>query len=251
MRKLARRFLSSTKGASLTWMAAFLVLFPLSVFLFHWFWQIPDPIGSRIDLFLEGTRNTLLLTLASSTAGLALGLIFALFRLSHWKLLQTISIFYTWVMQGTPLLVQVFFFYFALPTSWNEWIAAVVALSFNIGAYHAQVIRAGIRAVPEEQIEAAKSMGLTLVQRYRWVILPQAFRIMFPPLLSNVVALLKDSAMVSSIGLLELTLTGNRLATETFHPLPILVTVAVIYLYLTTVITWLAKILERQTAQGT
>jgi polar amino acid transport system permease protein len=106
------------------------------------------------------------------------------------------------------------------------------------------VIRAGILAVPKGQTEAAKSLGLSHFKTLRFVVLPQAFRIVLPPLVNNIVALLKDSSLVSAIGLVELSLSGSRISSETFQPVPVLTTVAFIYLILTTVLTLFASQLE-------
>jgi len=128
----------------------------------------------------------------------------------------------------------------------NEFWSAVIALSLNVGAYNAEVIRAGILAVPRGQTEAARSLGLSGAQTMTTVILPQALRIVVPPLVNNLVALLKDSSLASSIALLELTLAGQRVSSESFLPIPVLTTVAGVYLALTTVMTFFTDQLERR-----
>lgn len=209
----------------------------------------PEPIGSRSALFVEGTKATLALTLVSGVVGLLLGLAAALARIQRSVFWSVPAGFYIWLMRGTPLLVQILFVYFALPAlspvfRFDEFTAAVVALALNVGAYNAETIRAGILAVPKAQVEAAASLGLSPVATNRWVVLPQALKIVTPPLVNNGVALLKDSALASSIGLLELTLAGNRISSETFRPVPTLVAVACIYLVLTTAISGATRLLE-------
>jgi polar amino acid transport system permease protein len=122
--------------------------------------------------------------------------------------------------------------------------SAVLALTVNVGCYNAEVIRAGIEAVPKGQTEAALSLGLSRFLTMRFIVIPQAFRIVVPPLINNIVALLKDSSLVSAIGLLDLTLAGNRISSETFLPVPVLTTVALIYLALTTGITAVTAFME-------
>ncbi len=210
-------------------------------FIVHFLAIMPEPIGSRAELFREGIQTTLKITLTSAFIGLWVGLSTALLKLCPLSFARILSRVYIGVFQGTPLLTQVLFAYYALPVivpglNLNEFSAAVIALSLNVGAYNAEAIRAGILSVPQGQIDAAASLGFTKMKIYRYVILPQSIQVMLPPLMNNLVALLKDSAIVSAIGLLELTLTGNRITSETFQPVPILITIAGIYLLLTTLL---------------
>lgn len=200
-------------------------------------------------LFFEGAKLTLALTLCSGLMGLALGTAAGIAKTQPGKALRSLATAYTWLLRGTPLLVQILFVYYALPAlsphlRFSEFTAAVIALSLNVGAYNAEAIRAGIEAVPRGQRKAARSLGLSQTQEMRLVVLPQAFRIAMPPLVSNLAALLKDSSLASTIGLLELTLVGNRISSETFAPVPPLVTVATIYLLITTVLTLSGYALE-------
>jgi polar amino acid transport system permease protein len=211
---------------------------------------LPDPIGPRAELFDEGAQTTLLLTVTSGAIGLALGILAGLTKLSKNWLLRGPTEAYVWVMRGTPLLVQILFVYYAIPAifPWlrlNEFYAAMAALALNVGAYNAEVVRAGVIAIPRGQREAALSLGLSNFKTMRWVILPQAIRVVLPPLINNMVALLKDSSLASAIGLLELSLAGNRISSETFRPVPVLTTVAVVYLALTTALTIMTHFLER------
>ena len=177
----------------------------------------------------------------------------ALAKLSHGPILALLARTYLWLFRGTPLLTQILFVYYAVPVIFpflklNEWMGAFLALSLNVGAYHAEAIRAGILSVPSGQTEAARVLGLSRWQINRHVVLPQALPIMTPPLLNNLVALLKDSAMASVIGLLELTLAGNRVASETFLPVPVFTTLAMTYLFLTTTVTLVSQIVFHSTS---
>lgn len=211
---------------------------------------MPEPIGSRSDLFIQGAENSLFITLYASAIGLLFGLVSGLFKSSTNILLRSISGIYIWLIRGTPVLVQILFAYYALPAlvpglNLDEFWAAVFALGLNVGAYNAEVIKTGIDAVPKGQVEAARSLGLSKFKTMRWVVLPQAIRIVIPPLVNNIVALLKDSSLASSIGLLELTLAGNRISSETFLPVPVLTTVACLYLIYTTAITTVTHYLKK------
>lgn len=242
--------------ALLGWVAgaatAFLLLFYVITLILR---QMPDPIGPRADFFVEGARMTLQLTVVSGLIGLLIGVVAGIQRTSTLWLVRAPASFFIWLIRGTPLLVQILFVYNALPLllqalglnlELNEFWSAVIALSLNVGAYNAEVVRAGIQAIARGQTEAARSLGLSGAQTMSAVVLPQAMRVVVPPLVNNLVALLKDSSLASVISLLELTLAGNRVSSETFQPVPVLTTVACVYLALTTVMTLFTDQLEKR-----
>ena len=211
----------------------------------------PEPIGNNAQLFAEGTRITVLLTAVAAVAGVFMGVLAALGKTARAAPLRWIASAYIWVIRGTPLLVQVLFVYFALPVlipalQLSDFTSACVALSLNVGAYNAEAIRAGLLAVPKGQVEAARSLGLSPWFTFIDVTFPQAFKISLPPLVNNIVALLKDSSLAYAIGVVELTNVGNRIQAATFQPLPILLTSASIYLLLTTVLTQISNAVERR-----
>jgi polar amino acid transport system permease protein len=224
--------------------------------LFLWLMAIPmayapEPIGSNAQAFAEGTRVTVQLTLIAGLAGIVIGVVAALGRTSRMAPLRWLASFYIWVIRGTPLLVQILFVFLALPLlvpflKLSDFASACVALAFNVGAYNAEAIRSGLLAVPKGQIEAARSLGLTRWYTFFDVTFPQAFKISLPPLVNNTVALLKDSSLAYAIGVVELTNIGNRVQAVTFQPIPTLVTTAIIYLILTTVLTQIAAAVERR-----
>ena len=210
---------------------------------------LPEPIGPNAQAFSDGARTTLWLTLVSGSVGLVLGTGAALARTARWAAVRWVASFYIWVIRGTPLLVQILFVYFALPVlvpglNLPDFAAAVVALGLNVGAYNAEAIRAGLLAVPRGQTEAAKALGLGRVHVFLDVVFPQAFKISLPPLVSNFVALLKDSSLAYAIGVVELTNVGNRIQSATFQPIATLSTVAVTYLLLTTLVTQISNAVE-------
>ncbi|MCX9155953.1 amino acid ABC transporter permease [Niveibacterium sp. 24ML] len=227
------------------------VLWLMSAPLAH----LPAPIGPAAQQFSEGARVTIQLTLVSAVFGLLLGVLGALGKLSAVAPVRWLADLFVWVIRGTPLLLQILFFYLALPAvlpgvQLSEFWTAVVALSLNVGAYNAEVIRAGINAVPSGQVEAARSLGLSRFNTFRDITFPQAVRISLPPLANNLVALLKDSSLAYAIGVVELSMVSSRVQAESFQPVPVFLTVAAIYLVLTTTFTQFAGALERKLAVG-
>ncbi|GAA4030630.1 amino acid ABC transporter permease [Actimicrobium antarcticum] len=224
--------------------------------VFLWFMAIPmallpEPIGPAALQFAEGARVTVSLTLVAGVIGIIFGMLAALGKLSSFLPVRWFASFYIWVIRGTPLLVQVLFVFLALPAlvpglQLSDFYSAVVALAFNAGAYNAEAIRSGILAVHKGQTEAARSLGLSPFQTFRDVIFPQSMRIALPPLVNNFVSLLKDSSLAYVIGVVELSNIGNRIQSVTFQPIPVFITVASIYLILTSVMTQISGAIERQ-----
>jgi len=209
----------------------------------------PEPIGTAADQFAEGTLVTVELTLLSGLLGVIFGLLAAVSKMSRFPPLRWAANFYIWSVRGTPLLVQIFFTFFALPElipglQLSDFNSAVAALAINVGAYNAEAIRAGIQAVAKGQTEAARSLGLSPLQTFVHVVAPQGFKISLPPLVNNVVALLKDTSLAYGIGVVELSNVGNRLQAATFLPVPTLITTASIYLILTSILTQISDAIE-------
>ncbi|HYD43162.1 MAG TPA: amino acid ABC transporter permease [Anaeromyxobacter sp.] len=223
-----------------------LVLFLLV--LGHLLAAAPDPIGPNAAEFAKGTWVTLELTILSGLFGIAVGVLAAVARMSRLPPLRWIAGFYIWVFRGTPLLVQILFVYFALPgwLSISDFSSATLALGLNVGAYNAEAIRAGLQAVPKGQTEAARSLGLKPLQTFGYVVFPQGIKIALPPLVNNVVSLLKDSSLAYSIGVIELANVGGRVHASTFQPVPIFTTTAIIYLALTTLLTQISGAIEHR-----
>jgi arginine/lysine/histidine/glutamine transport system substrate-binding and permease protein len=211
---------------------------------------LPAPLGllARVwPVLLRGVGWTVQLTLLALLFGIPIGLIGALARLSRFRPLSLIAALYVEVIRGTPLLVQIFFIYFVLPKigiSLPEFATAIVALSVNTGAYVTEIFRAGIQSIDVGQMEAARSLGMTYGLAMRLVVLPQAFRRVLPPLTNEAIALLKDSSLVSIMGMTELTRTGQELASRFAQPMAIWPAVALLYLALTLPLTRLAYLLE-------
>ncbi|MBW3622526.1 MAG: ABC transporter permease subunit [Armatimonadetes bacterium] len=202
-----------------------------------------------LPLLLRGAVITLQLALAGLVGGLVLGLVLALVRLGKVPVLRSLAVAYIEVVRGTPLLVQIFFIYFVLPEAGirlPQLATGMVAFSLNSAAYIAEIFRAGIESIEAGQREAALALGLTERQAMRWVVLPQAFRRSIPPLTNEAVALLKDSSLVSIMGLAELTRTGQELISRYANPFTLWPAVGLIYLCMTLPLTYLSRRLERR-----
>ncbi len=190
-------------------------------------------IWEYLPFFLEGLRNTFLISTLAIFLALIAGTIACACRLSRWTWLRGISIVYIESIRSTPLLVQIYFFYFGLPTLGiriPELQTGILALMLNSGAYMAEIIRAGITSISSGQIEAGISSGLSYLQRMRFIILPQALGVTVPPLLGQAIVLVKDSALLSLISVMELTRCGQVLTSERFMPSEAFFTVAFFYL---------------------
>jgi lysine-arginine-ornithine-binding protein len=201
------------------------------------------------QLFLRGVWLTARLALLSLLLGVPIGLLLALSRVQSARLLKAPAALYVEIMRGTPLLVQILFIYFVLPIfgiHLPAFTSGIIALTLNSAAYISEIFRAGILSIDVGQMEAARSLGMTYPQAMRRIILPQTFRRVVPPLTNEAIALLKDSSLVSVIGLTELARTGQELASRYAAPLTIWPVVAVFYLILTFPLTRVAEYLERR-----
>jgi polar amino acid transport system permease protein len=189
---------------------------------------VPGPL-------LNGLWVTVQISTASFILAFAFGLITALLRLSGAVTAQWVARGYLEIVRNTPLLVQLFFIYFVLSPilGIERYTAAVLALSLFEGAYASEIFRAGIQSIARDQWEAADSLGLTRYQAYRFVILPQAIHKILPPLTGQGISLIKDSALVSTIAIYDLTMQGQAIIAETFLTFEIWFTVAAMYLALT------------------
>jgi arginine/lysine/histidine/glutamine transport system substrate-binding and permease protein len=201
------------------------------------------------SFFVRGAWMTAVMAVSSLTLGLPLGLGLALMRVQRKQFLATPAAIYVEVMRGTPLLVQILFVYFVLPSvgvNLPAFTSGILALTLNAAAYISETIRAGILSIDAGQMEAARALGMSYWQAMRRIILPQTFRRVVPPLTNEGIALLKDSSLVSVIGMTELARTGQELASRYAAPLTIWPVVALIYLVLTFPLTRVAEHLERR-----
>lgn len=216
----------------------------------------PAPIGPAAEQFAEGARITVWLTLIAGSAGIILGVLGGMGKLSKFRPLKWLCDFYVWLIRGTPLLLQILFVWLVVPTilpesiQLSDFACAAIALSLNIGAYNTECVRAGILAVPHGQVEAARALGLSPLQTFMDVILPQSMRVALPALANNLASLVKDSSLAYAISVVELTMVGYRIQAESYQPIPVFLTIATIYLILTTAFTTLTSALEAQLQTG-
>lgn len=190
-------------------------------------------IGETLPDFWQGFLSTLSISLAAFAGAVAIGIIACALSLQPARITRMPAVVYVDVIRATPLLAQLYFLYFGLPyfgVLMPEIMIGVIALSINSGAYVSEIIRSGIMSIPQGQVEASASSGLTYWQQMRLIILPQALRPMVSPLIGQAIVLVKDSSLLSLISILELTRAGQTLANDRFMPVEGLATTAVGYL---------------------
>jgi polar amino acid transport system permease protein len=251
---------------ALVWLGVFTVLgilFALVGFDVAW-------MGDHVEFIALGLPFTLIISVAAIILALILATLGALARLSRNPVAFGVSGFYVSFFRGTPLIVQIFLINFGLAQigsnlradghTWGELLifppilSGVLALGLNYGAYMTEIFRAGIQSVAHGQAEAAQALGMTYAQMMRRVILPQAVRVIIPPTGNEFIAMLKDSALVSFIGVavaqMEVFRRAQLLGTRDFRPFEALVLAAVMYWALTTVFTFFQQRLERRLSRG-
>lgn len=203
-----------------------------------------------MPLLLTGAAVTVQITALSVLIGIIIGLFVGIARISTYRVIHLIAAVYVDFLRGTPLLVQIFLVYFALPVVTGQridpFVAAIAACSINSSAYVAEIFRAGIQSIDAGQMEAGRSLGMSWIQTMRYIIVPQAARRVIPPLGNEFIALLKDSSLVSVIGFEELTRRGQLIIARTYASLEIWLCVAIIYLVMTVSISRLVAWLERR-----
>ena len=206
--------------------------------------------GIKAGPLLIGLWVTLKISALSLALALVFGLIGGLARVAHNPTTRALAAGYVELIRGTPLLVQIFIAYFFLGTIFqlSAFTAGVAALAVFTGAYVAEIVRAGIEAIPKGQMEAARSLGMTAPQAMRHVVLPQALKQVLPPLAGQSINLVKDSSLVSVMALTDLTKAGREVVASTFSPFEVWFTVALMYLLLTGLLSIAVRRLERKMA---
>lgn len=205
------------------------------------------------DALLKGLGKTIELTLVSIICATIFGIFLGLLGVLPNKFAQSISVTLIYILRGLPLLVLALFIYNGIPsltgTKISAFAAGVITLSLNEGAYTAAFVRGGIEAVDTGQMEAARSLGLPFSKAMRKIILPQGLKIMVPSFINQFIITLKDTSILSIIGLLELTQTGKIIIARNLEGFRIWTIVAVIYLLLITILTWFSKLIEKKLAE--
>ena len=213
-------------------------------------------IKNNYSQLLSGLGTTLLLTLISFAIAMLIGVIFGMMAVAPSKVLRVISQIFVDVVRGIPLMIVAAFIFWGIPnlieqltgkqSPINDFVAATIALSLNAGAYIAEIVRGGIQAVPIGQMEASRSLGIPYPKTMRKVILPQAVRLMLPNFVNQFVISLKDTTIVSAIGLVELFQTGKIIIARNYQSFRMYAILAIMYLVIITLLTRLAKRLEKR-----
>ncbi|SMF39255.1 amino acid ABC transporter membrane protein 1, PAAT family [Desulfovibrio gilichinskyi] len=214
---------------------------------FDWGLVLTGQYGQWI---LDGVKVTLKISAVSIGFTMILGTLIAVMRMSKFKPFEWFSFAFVEFFRNTPLLIQIFFWYFGsysiLPDAWNTWLydhdfefaAGVISLTFYTSAFIAEEIRAGINSIPKNQLEASRATGLSFLQAYRFVILPQAFRIIIPPLISQSLNLIKNSSLVMTIGVMDLTYMARQIQSYSFHGFEAFTVATVIYLVISLIVSF-------------
>lgn len=212
-------------------------------------------VDNRWKFLTDGLKNTLTITFFAVIMGMVLGLIIAIIRTTHdktghLKILNFISKVYLTVIRGTPVVVQLLIIYFVVfgSVNINKLFVAVLAFGLNSGAYVAEIIRSGIMSIDNGQFEAGESQGFSFTQVMGYIILPQAFKNVLPALANEAIVLLKETSVAGYIAINDLTKGGDYIRSVTYQAFLPLVTVALIYLVMVMVLTWLVSKLERRLA---
>jgi His/Glu/Gln/Arg/opine family amino acid ABC transporter permease subunit len=214
------------------------------------FWQVVEQRGWYfLTTLLGGLPETVTVAIGSFLFALVFGLVIALLRISPWRILRFLAIAYIEFFRGTPALVQLFVIYFGFPDVGfqpSPFEAAIIGLGLNGAAYLAEIYRAGIESIHRGQMEAALSLGLTPWRAMRYIVLPQALRTMLPPITNFAIVLLKDTAIVFAVGVVEIMALARNLVTETLQSAVIYLIAGLIYLCMTIPMARLAAHLERE-----
>jgi polar amino acid transport system permease protein len=208
----------------------------------------PQPYWEIIKFVPDGVLRTFQVTVLSIVFALIIGLFTGLGRISRITIVNRVATIYVEVIRGIPLLVQLFYIYFALGqfVQVPRLAAAVIAMSVCYGAYMGEIFRAGIQSIPKGQMEAALALGMTRTTALRKVILPQTFRVILPPVGNEFIALLKDSSLVSILAVADLLRRGREYASQTFEYFQAYTVVALIYLVLTLFFSRLVAAMEER-----
>lgn len=212
-------------------------------------WQLL--IDSFLQILLPGLLVTIPLTILAFTFGLLIAVGTALVQIANLQFLKQVARFYIWLVRGTPLLVQLYVIFYGLPSLGivlEAFPSAVLVFSINTGAYAAETIRSSIESVPKGQLEAGYSVGMSFNQVMRRIILPQAFRVAFPPLSNTLIGLVKDTSLAANITVLEMFMVTQQIAARTYEPFILYCEVAFVYLLFSTVLTKLQAYGEKKLA---
>lgn len=214
-----------------------------------------------IPTFIDGTIVTIVLSLLTVILGCVLGLIAILMKRSRFKILRFISMAYTQIVRGTPILLQLFIWLYGLPMiglsipampvlgsvyGSREFLTAVIALGINSGAYICELLRGGLDSIDKGQMEAGRSLGLSNLETMRYIVVPQAVRVVLPGLCNEFIQMIKESSIVSTVGVFDIMYTSNIVKAATYSVFESLIIIAIIYFLLTTILTTIMGVIERK-----
>lgn len=194
-----------------------------------------SPVFAAWPMFLEGALQTLRMSAISMVAGLALGIVFMLMRMSKLAAVRMIAVGYIELIRNTPFLVQIFFIYFGMPTlgiKLDGEEAAILAMSLNCAAYAAEIVRGGVQSIRPGQIEAGRALGLHTIDIYRFIVFRPAIRAVYPALCSQFILMMLNSSLVASVSAEELTYMAQTLDAQTFRSFEIYFVLGAVYLLL-------------------
>lgn len=244
--------MQSKRKIVIFYLESLIVIFLLAIFAIFLFispqyrWKV---VWEYRFLFVKGWLTTIWISFVSFWLSALIGIIFALMKRSKHGFFHSISSIYIELIRGTPLLVQLLFFFYVIANAVhieNRYLVGILCLSFFTGAYIAEIIRSGIEGVGQSQIQSALSLGFSNKQIYRYVIFPQAFRKVLPPLAGQFASLIKDSSLLSILGISEFTYSAEQINSTTFSTLESFFPLAIGYLILTYSISIWSKHLERK-----
>lgn len=206
-------------------------------------------IKTALPQLLAGMAVSLKITLSALVIGFTLGTLLGILQVSKNKLIRALVTLYVTIIRGTPMLIQIVFLYYVLSVTgiaFSPFISAVLAIGLNSSAYISQIMKSGILSIPRGQLEAAKTLGIRRRDLFRFIILPQAIRIVLPALGNESITLIKDSSLASLIGVVELYKQGQQVISYTYDSLSVYFIVGLLYLTMTTTISYLISILEKR-----
>lgn len=199
--------------------------------------------------FITAAMTVLAITFLTIILSWVFGLIAALAKQSHIVPIKKVAEFYIWFIRGTPALIQVFIIYFGVPQfglSFSPFVAGVIALALNSGAYVAEILRSGLNAIPKSQMETSYALGMSRKDVMRRIILPQVFRIVLPSLTNEAIAALKNTSLLSTITVMDVTLYAQTIISSTFRPFEFYIAASIVYLVMTSILTQLSGWFERR-----
>ena len=211
-----------------------------------------DFLPNYYTTYLDATITTLKVSLIALLAGLILGIVICLAKISTIKVLNVLATIYVEVIRNTPILVQIMIIYFALPEvgiSFTPFMSAIITLSINSGAYVSEIFRSGILAIDKGQMEAGRSLGLSYFQTMKFIILPQALKNSLPALGNEFISLVKESSIVYFVGVADIMFAANTVKNATYETFGPYLIAAAIYFIITSVLSFLVKRLEKKLAK--